>query len=434
MSKRTQKTFTVTSVGYTPSGAAACPAEGRIIDVHGMLDGETAEIDTKRKKDKMSGTITKLITASPHRIQPEELHYLSCSPWQVMEYPTQLAAKQEILEKLFSESGAPHVEFTPAEGFWGYRTKVEFSFTDRDQLGNPAPLSLAFNARGSGGKARLALSNGCSLLSENVNSTAKAIEAKLRDQGLTTFELKTLILRESKTTGDIIAALFVKAEELSEFDTSDIPHLVGFHAWHSTYKSPASAMTRHLWSHGATELSEKIGDINLNYPWDGFFQNNIRVFEKSLSRMRQFLPANMSVLELYCGVGTIGLNLAATAPQVHGVEINPSSVKHAGENAARNSVANYTAECLPAEKIDSDLIARFPILLLDPPRAGLHPKLIDSILKAPPETIIYLSCNPESQARDWKALSSSYQMIHLEGFDFYPQTPHMESLIVLKRL
>jgi tRNA/tmRNA/rRNA uracil-C5-methylase (TrmA/RlmC/RlmD family) len=433
MAKRTPKSLIVTSDGFTPSGAAKCFAEGENIEVFGMLPGETAHVDIRKKKKQTSGVITGLITASPHRITPEELHYLSCSPWQVMEYPAQAQAKYDILESLFSNLDAPKAAFTPAQGYWGYRTKVEFSFTDRDQLGQDAPLSLAFNARGSGGKSRLALDKGCALLSENVNRAAKLIEEKLRAQNLTTFEIKTLILRESKTTGDIIATLYVKAEELAEFDTSDVPHLVGFHAWHSTYKSPASVPTRHLWSHGKETLTETIDGINLEYPWDGFFQNNLPVFEKALARMKEMLPKGLEVLELYSGVGTIGLALTKSAVSIHAVEINPSSVALANKNAKANGITNYTAEALPAEKIDADLIARFSVLILDPPRAGLHPKLIANILAAPPETIIYLSCNPETQARDWKDLAGSYEMIHLEGFDFYPQTPHQESLVVLKR-
>jgi 23S rRNA (uracil-5-)-methyltransferase RumA len=430
-----QKIFTVkTDDSIAHNGAAKGIVNGEAIYIHGLIPGETAIVDASRKHGSLFGDIREVIEVSPSRKTPEELHYMSCSPWQVIEYPKQVGLKHEILADLFSYyNNAPKVQFTPADKYYGYRTKVEYSFIIRDSVGVEIPLSLAFHIRNAG-KSRVELPKGCELLSENVNSIALKICEKLRNAGLTTYELKSLCIRESKTTNSCIAILYVKDKIFQNIDVYDIPNLVGFHVWYSTHKSPAVVATEKIYGSGDDFLEEKIGGIKLKYPWDGFFQNNISVFERAVSKMSEYVNKENSILELYSGVGTIGLILADKVKHVYGVEINQSSVDFAKENAIINEIDNYESECLPAEKINSDLINKYDTLIVDPPRAGLHPKLIDQIMMAKPETIIYLSCNPETQSRDYSKIKDLYKIEHIEGFDFYPQTPHLESLMVLKKI
>ena len=137
------------------------------------------------------------------------------------------------------------------------------------------------------------------------------------------------------------------------------------------------------------------------------------------------------VLELYAGVGTIGLSLARSAKTVHGIEIIPAATTAAKGNAEPNHITNYVAECIPSEKMDARLLDGKDVLVLDPPRVGLHPKSLAMIKEKLPLKIIYLSCNPETQARDYSQLAEFYKIDALTGFDFYPQTPHLESLLVL---
>jgi tRNA/tmRNA/rRNA uracil-C5-methylase (TrmA/RlmC/RlmD family) len=189
--------------------------------------------------------------------------------------------------------------------------------------------------------------------------------------------------------------------------------------------------TKELWRTGGDVLTEMINGVAVAYSWDSFFQNNIPVFAKAVDAMRAHIPKGARILELYSGVGTIGLLLASAAKEVHGVEIIPAAVEAANQNAFQNGITNYQAECLPAEKMDVELLSDVDVLVLDPPRVGLHPKLLEHIRTKLPPRIIYLSCNPETQARDYSALTDLYSIDHIEGFDFYPQTPHCESLLVL---
>jgi 23S rRNA (uracil1939-C5)-methyltransferase len=243
--------------------------------------------------------------------------------------------------------------------------------------------------------------------------------------------LKTLVVRESKATGELLAMLYAKKEDIPKFAVDDIAHLAGFLVFHSTEKSPASVPTKELWRWGESMLTERVGGLELGYSWDAFFQNNIPVFETALELIRKHTPEHARVIELFSGVGSIGLSLAKDAEAVHGVEIIENAAAFAKKNALRNGIDNYVSECIPAEKMDGRLLDKKDVLVLDPPRSGLHPKTITLILEKLPPKIIYLSCNPETQARDYSALAAFYSIEVLTGFDFYPQTPHLESLLVL---
>ena len=424
------KTFTFKVDKIAHDGAAEGTHQGSVVRVHGMLPGESGIIDTHRKKGISIGELKELITASPSRKNPDELHFLACSPWQVMEYPLQVSLKHDMLKDLFHYyEDAPPVAFTSARQFYGYRTKVEFSFCDRSGDAE-IPLSLAFHVRG-GGNRRIPLDKGCALASAAMNRVALEICARLRESGYAATDLKTLIVRESKSEGKILAMLFAKKKEVMEFSIADIPELSGFKVFYSTEKSPASVPTKLLWERGSDVLSERIGGCNVAYSWDSFFQNNIPVFEDAMEAINRAIPKNSSVVELYAGVGTIGLLLAKNARDVRGVEIVANAVEAANNNARSNGIVNYSATCLAAEEIDGALIGGVDVLVLDPPRAGLHPKLIKQIIDKQPPTIVYLSCNPETQARDYSTLSALYKIDTITGFDFYPQTPHCESLITL---
>lgn len=425
-----QNTFPIKVEKIAHDGAAEATHEGKPVRVHGMLLGEEGIVEAHKKHGIWVGVLKELSHASPSRTLPEEIHYLACSPWQVMEYPTQVELKQSLISELFSYyDDAPKCGFTPATKFYGYRTKIEFSFCDR-RGEEEIPLSLAFHERG-GGARRLPLAEGCALASENMNKVALLLCERLRKEGYTARDLKTLIVRESKSEGKVLAMLFAKKTEIPQFAVDDIPGLSGFIVFHSTEKSPASVPTRKLWGVGEETLHESILGMDIQYSWDSFFQNNVPVFEEALNMMMNALPSHARILELYSGVGTIGLLLAKNAEHVHGVEIIQGAVDSAKENAARAKLSNYVAECIPAEKMDARLFDKKNVLVLDPPRVGLHPKIIEMIRVKLPQTIIYLSCNPETQARDYSLLAEHYRIDRIHGFDFYPQTPHVESLLVL---
>jgi len=138
-------------------------------------------------------------------------------------------------------------------------------------------------------------------------------------------------------------------------------------------------------------------------------------------------------VDLYSGVGVIGLTLRDLADKVYAVESSPNSVKYAAINAEANGATNFEIACSLSEKAEGGLFKGTDILVLDPPRAGLHNKVIKRIMEILPKRIIYLSCNPITQGRDAAFFMEKYKIIRSAAFDFYPNTPHSETLLVFER-
>jgi 23S rRNA (uracil1939-C5)-methyltransferase len=400
----------------------------------GAYPGETitGQVIKKRKGKRwlIPAEDSEIEHPSAHRIEAREDHYLSCSPWQTISYDYQVELKKEMLAKAYDEYAG---EALPIHTFYGaqqqteYRTKMEFSFW------NDKGLYLAFHKRGSP-FVNVTLPQGCLLGSKKINEVALAICKAIETAGIEKRNLKTLTLRESKSTGDIIGLLLVTFEEIEKpFSLPDIPGLKGVTIAYSSPLSPASRIDTILYQEGQDYLDETIDGLSIRYPLDGFFQNNIELFEKALHNIKDVVKSCSSLLELYSGVGTIGLALHAQARKITGVEVVPSSVLFANENARRNNIKNYFSIEVPAEKMDAKLLHGIDVLVLDPPRSGLHPDVVKSILEATPQKIVYLSCNPSTQARDYALLKTAYTPLLLNGYDFYPQTMHMESLLVLEK-
>lgn len=402
----------------------------RTVRACGVLPGEQARVRIlRRKRGVLLAEPEEILAASPERVTPREAHYLSCSPWQVIAYHAQVAAKRRILEGLFSQAAGREIRvaaFHPSAQRFGYRNKLEFSFTEQE-----GALRLAFFAR-FGPFRKVALENGCALGSDAMNVAAQEVLARLRDARVPPTKLKSLVVRQSRSSGDVVAVLFVRGEEIPAINFS-LGHSAGFVLAASHPESPASVITKILQQQGKLELEEEVAGVRVAYPFDGFFQNHVTLFETALGRMREHIPEGGLVVELYAGAGVIGLALCDRAAKIVAVESHPPSVEYARRNAARLRARHYEVREGAAERVSPDLLRSADVLLLDPPRTGLHPKLVNKILEAGPPRMVYLSCNPLNQARDCALLGESYELVALEGFDFYPQTPHLEALAVLDR-
>lgn len=424
----------VTIEKIVPEGRSLAHLDGKVVFVWGGLPGEIVDINiTKNKKNFVEAEIVEIIKKSPDRVEPAESHYLICSPWQVISYDKQLELKRQLLKDAYAEMANENIEideFYGSEEKFGYRTKMEYSFT-ADENGQ---IRLAFHKRGENNAYEIL--DDCKLGSEKINRAAAKITEILNTiPGVEAKGLKSLTLRESKANGQIIAMLLHKFREYEiEIKLADLDGLVdGIIIGYSTIKSPVSVITDLKYQEGIDSLEEKLLNLRIRYPYDGFFQNNIPVFEKALGEIQNATPEVNKIVELYSGVGTIGLTLVKKAKEVSGVEIIESAVKYAEINKKLNNLENYSSIALPDHKITAEYLSGTDVLVLDPPRAGIHPKTMSKILDAKPKTIIYLSCNPVTQARDYALLKEKYRLTRLVGFDFYPNTLHLESLIVLNK-
>jgi len=390
---------------------------GKKILVWGGLPGETVDVRvTKKKSSYLEGIVNKVNYSSNDRIEPEEpLSYLSTSPWQFMTYEAENNAKQSILSETFEREGITGVdwsEFKFDEKQYGYRNKMEMGF-----WGDDDGLHLAHYVRGTHGKQKV---DGSALAGQGINEAARAVRDELSRLEVWGGKLKTVLLR-ANSAGDVAGALFVK-EEL-DFKEFQLPaELKGLDIYYSNPKSPASVPTKKLVSLGTTKMSDTIAGNQMEYDVLSFFQVNIPIFESAL----EVIKANVSgvdTIDMYSGVGAIGISVGARTL----VESEASNIA-----MAKNNSKDLDIDVIHAES-ESALEHITPVseLIVDPPRAGLHKAVIDRINEVKPSKIIYLSCNPSTQSRDVKLLENHYNISYAQGFNFFPRTPHIESLIVM---
>ena len=307
---------------------------------------------------------------------------------------------------------------------YGYRNKVEFSFRwDNDTK----TLDLAFFRRGTHGKIPV---EGTSLAIPAINTLAIQIRDLLRTKPIEARSLKTLMIRSTQQ-GQCVFQLYIKEKDTLALTQTDFDSLdaAGGEVIYSDPKSPASVITKRLTSFGDITLTDTVLGTPFRYVCEGFFQGNIPVYEQALTDMKEWVQesGNTKVLDMYSGVGTIGFTIGGDNLTL--VEINKSAVDEMKRNrydlGKKATVIEASAEG-SLEYIDNE-----SIVILDPPRAGLHEAVVDRLLEVKPTRIIYLSCNPVTQARDIKYLAESYGVRYHRGYNFFPRTPHIEHLVVL---
>lgn len=416
------------------------------IFVWNALSGEEVEVEiTKNKKDFAEGIATKILKPSAHRIPTKEPHFLSCSPLQILKYDEENKQKLEIAKEAFIRIGklkdsAPEIlkalaiEAPTKET--GYRNKMEYSFYEDDS----GHQDLAFFERSQHRKSAI---KPCILATEAINETAQEILEFVRENHLTRLDTKATIIR-SNEKGEVIAGLFIKNEKKLENIPKLRGNLKGFHIYLSDYRSPASVMTKVLHTQGETYLTNTLQCGNmpstkLKYGLNSFFQVNQEIFTKALNEIGENLASTeapkhkLDVIDFYSGVGAIGLPLAKKCKHLTLVDSNEEAIEYAKLNIKENEILNAEAKASPAEKM-LDIITSDKIIILDPPRAGLHEDVTKKLLKETPPKIIYLSCNVGTQARDLALLSEKYKITYLKLFNFFPRTPHIESLCVMEKI
>lgn len=402
---------------------------GRKAFVWNGLPGETVTMLVTKKKSKLvQGIATDIITPSDQRIEPKDpSSYLSTSPWQMMTFDAEQHYKAALIEEAFELHDIVLPDtidvYTDGKQF-EYRNKVEFSWWgDTDEQGNES-LDLAFFKRGSQGKIPV---EGTSLAPEQLNDVARKVRDVLREKGIEGRSLKTLLLRVD-SRGNCVFQLYVKDKDLQPLTPDDFASsgAQGGEVIYSDPKSPASVITKRLVSFGETRLTDKVLDVPFTYVCEGFFQGNIPVYEQSLRDMREWIE-DTPVVDMYSGVGSIGFTIGGDHLTL--VEINKNAVDEMKRN--RYELGKKATIVEASAETSLDYINGGSTIILDPPRAGLHADVIARLLETKPGRIIYLSCNPVTQARDVALLAESYGIRHHRGYNFFPRTPHIEHLVVL---
>lgn len=403
--------------------------DGCKIFVWGGLPGETVEAQITKKKSKLAeGVVISVIKPSKERITPKDpTSYLSTSPWQIMDFAAEQNYKSALIEEAFELHNIvlpEKIEVYTDNNEFGYRNKIEYSWwwsKDTEQL------DLAFFGRGSHSKIAV---ESTSLANDQISAIAIEIRNILREIDAKAFDLKTLLIRNDQHN-NIVAKLYVKDENFPPIDEKKLKllNLKGFELIFSNPKSPASVITKKLQTYGDTSLSDTILKVPFNYAVDGFFQINLPVYEQALKDMKKWVIKDKPTVDLYSGVGTIGLTIGGD--NITLIESNELAVAEMKRNISLlKREKNAEAILAPSEKV-LDYITSESMIIVDPPRAGLHDDVIFNLLEKTPERIIYLSCNPVTQARDVAKLAEKYGIKYHRGYNFFPRTPHIEHLVIL---
>jgi 23S rRNA (uracil1939-C5)-methyltransferase len=402
---------------------------GKKAFVWGGLPGEKVEIQvTKKKSSFIEGIVTEVIESSPERAVPrDEESYLSTSPWQIMNFDAEEHYKAALIEEAFELHDIvvpePIDVYTDGREF-EYRNKIEFSFWwDKEK----EQLDLAFFRRGTHGKIPV---TGTSLANPVINTAAQTILETLRKRKIQAYTLKTVIIRCDQKRS-VAAQLYVKDEMFDAFTEDELSGLgvAGFELIFSNPKSPASVITKRLQAWGTATLTDEILGVPFTYAVEGFFQINIPVYEQALRDMKEWVEPGKPAVDLYSGVGTIGLTIGGE--NVTMVEINEHAVREMQRNITALEREKVAKAILAPSETALEHISSDATIIVDPPRAGLHENVVEKLLEAKPARIIYLSCNPVTQARDVARLAENYGIRAHRGYNFFPRTPHIEHLIVL---
>lgn len=426
MSERTKSVVTISKLVHGGQGMGIL-ADGRKCFVWGALAGETVRVEiTKKRRDWAEGYATEIIEPSPERIVPQEPDiYLATSPWQIMSFTAEKQNKQTILEETFDREhcGVVWEDFHQSTKEYGYRNKMEYNFWFFNET---QKVSLALHRRGSHQKIAVEDS---ALASDAINAAGRALVKYINDNAIEARPLKSVILR-SDESGKIGMSLFVNDKDIvSAFSEFSLENAI-FEVLYSNPKSPASVTTEVL--RGSDDyLSDTLLGREFRYSTRSFFQVNIPVYESALMEIARFANATKAdeIIDMYSGVGSIGLSIIGDEKKLTMIETELESTNQAQLNMANRT--NCRVITAAAETV-MDYISGNELVILDPPRAGLHKDVIDTLIVAKPARIIYMSCNPSTQARDVKMLiDAGYKIVHARGYNFFPRTPHIESLIVL---
>lgn len=399
--------------------------DGKKVFVWNALPGERVLARIIKQKSSYAEAIAEeILESSADRIAPLEENYLSTSPWQIMTFEAENRSKVAIVKELFEQAHVPLPEFqiitssgkaVQDDDFFHYRNKMEYSF-----WGDDDGLHLALFRRGTHGKQ---IVTGSLLAMPEIDVAASNLCKALNALGPRAGDLKTVMLRATQD-GHVAASLFVKLTKFTKIELP--PGLKGLRVYYSNPKSPASVPTKLLYELGDSNLQDTLLGKTFHYDVDSFFQVNVPIFECSLGRIKEFC-SDPELIDMYAGVGTIGLSVASKGVDL--VELDPRTAAMARRNAADSGIQARVVEA-STEKV-LELLSPDKPVIFDPPRAGLHPKLAARVLEALPPKIIYLSCNPATQARDLGLLQGAYSIKHFEVYNYFPHTPHIETLAVL---
>ncbi len=468
---------------YAAEGKALARLDGKVIFISGAVPGDTADVLlTKSKKDWAEGRVLKIKAPSKERVTPFCKHFGVCGgcKWQMLPYDKQLQCKQQEVEQNLRRIGKIEVpEILPivgADDTVHYRNKLEFTFSNKRYL-LPEEIMAFPNSSDSEslldlGESQAPLSGGgggsalgfhvprifdkvidieeCYLMNDVNNRIRNTIRAFALENKFSFYDirehtgwLRNIIIRLC-TTGELMVNICLNYEEEADrkklFDhlLQQVPEITTLlYTINPKWNDSIYDLTPEVYF-GKGYATEKLAEFEFKISPKSFFQTNTKQAEKLYTVTRDFagLTGNEIVYDLYCGTGSIGIFLSKHAKKIIGVEVIEEAIADAKENATLNNINHAEFFAGDVIKICNDeffaLHGRPDVIITDPPRAGMHEKLVNKLLEIAAPKIVYVSCNTATQARDLGLLAEKYTIEKVQPVDMFPHTHHIECVVLLK--
>lgn len=453
----------VLSAAY--EGVSVAKLGDLVVFVRGGVPGDTIRGRIIKKKRRYAEAVVEdVLRPSEHRVAPACPYFGTCGgcSWQHTDPALQIDFKTRQVEELLQRvGGLPGVKVNraiPSPRLYHYRNKMEFTFGARRWLteaeiaeGRPIARDFALGLHIPQRFDRVLDLEECHLMAPVGSEILNFVRKKAVAEGWSAYDvsshsgyLRNLVIRTSEHTGEILVNLVTSEESSSRMEVMTeslrerFPTISTVVNSVNTSRSPVAAGEEKPY-HGAGAITERIGHVTYGLGSSSFFQPNSLQAERLYGVVSRFsrLTGQEHVLDLYCGVGGISLFIAREAAAVVGVENTPDSVEWACKNAEKNSISNCSFILADASRFVGELSAspdrRFQVVIADPPRSGMHPDLCQGLVKLGVQRIVYVSCNPATQARDLGMLSTLYDVEEVQPVDMFPHTYHIENVAVLRR-
>ncbi|MFP4151347.1 MAG: 23S rRNA (uracil(1939)-C(5))-methyltransferase RlmD [Alkalispirochaeta sp.] len=457
----------VDSRGRGRGTAVAGDDTERAVYVTGAYPGDVVDLKVRRQKGAWHGEITSFHPGTgPRRRPPFCAHFADCGGCTIQDigYLDQLAFKEAIVTAAFTEAGFPELSdaidrypILPAPAERRYRNKLEFSFGAHRWLSEAeiADAETITDRRGLGFHAhgrfdRVIDLTECHLQPEPSESIRSFLREYSLREGLSFYDarehhglMRLLIIRTSLSGETMVIVMFGEddPDEIGRVMTAvgdRFPEITSLNYVVNTSRNDALAPHLVHRVRGAEWITEQCGPNTLRIRPKAFYQTNpaqaVNLYQRAVDLAA--LRGNEVVYDLYCGIGSIALFVAPSVRHVVGIELVEDAIVAARENARVNEIRNVTFRAGAVEDVLPDAIAEHgppDLVFLDPPRVGLHPNARRTLRELAPERIVYVSCNPRTQAADIADLGDLYEIAAMQPVDMFPQTRHVESIVLLRR-
>lgn len=449
--------------GIAAEGKALTRIDDMVVFVPYCVPGDVVDLQvTKKKHSFMEARVERLVKPSEHRCEPVCKHYGECGgcKWQILPYEDQLRYKQQqIIDNLTRIGKVELPEISPILGskhVYEYRNKLEFTFSDRkwlswDVIRAAGGLEHVDTAYGVGFHIpncfdKVLDITECHLMPDINNRIRNGIRTFAREHGISFYnehthqgQLRTLIIRTNHRGEVMLIVVWGEAPDmrLMEYLQQTFLEIVSLlYVVNRKLNDTISDQEVHVFA-GQDHIMEQMEDLQFKVGPKSFYQTNTEQAYELYKVAREFacLTGNELVFDLYTGTGTIANFVAHQAKQVIGIEYVPEAIEDAKVNARLNRLDNTLFFAGDMKDIlNRDFIAQYgrpDVIITDPPRAGMHEDVVKTILAAEPKRIVYVSCNPATQARDLNLLDEKYKVTRVQPVDMFPHTQHVENVVQL---